>query len=290
MFLMHNNFRNERGLKMKKSKLLLLLPAACLLCSCGEPGSDFKEIKTEEASKKAKAIEQNVDSDKWEIPSKVTFTLSSSASGKTGESDEFTSLNGEVKAIADMENSYLYASLGGDYASEAEKDAKKFEVWAYKDGDSFISATSDGTNKKYFKFTSEEAATAYDEMLEEVDLSKKSIKENVTGFLTAIKGWLNSISLSVSKDDSGAKFETKFYSKNDGDLKATYKGTISTSSTSYETESTYVISNYLPAYAYSKASGKNGDADFSAESKMLLDWGKADTGNKPNLKDFQESK
>ncbi|GEM_PF-2169787 len=277
---------------MKKSKLLLLLPAACLLCSCGEPGSDYKEIKVEDASKKAKAIEEKVGSDNWEIPSKVTLTVSSSASGKTGESDNGSSINGEIKAIADFDNSYLYASLSGDYASDAAKDAKKFETWAYKDGDSFISAMSDGTNKKYFKLTSEEAAATYDGILEEVDLSKESIKKSVASLLKEMKTWLASASLnaSTSKDDSGAKLETKFYSKNDGDLKMTLKGSVSTSSLSYETESTYVISSYLPAYSYSKLSGKNDGANFSAESKMLLDWGKADTGNKPNLKDFQESK
>ncbi len=277
---------------MKKSKLLLILPVTCLLCSCGEPGTDFKEIKADEASKKAKAIEEKTKSDGWKIPSKVTLTLSSSASGDVIKSGVATTANGEIKAIADFDNSYLYASLSGDYASETEKDTKKIETWAYKEGDSFIAATSDGTNKTYTKLASEEASKKYDEMLKKAMINSETVEEEMQEFVSSIELMATSSdAFNYSNSGNSTNFESKFYSKNDGDLKMTTKGAVSANKQySYNKEITYVVSNYLPAYNYVKVSGKNGDADFSAESKMLLDWGKADTSNKPNLKDFQESK
>ena len=276
---------------MKKSKLLLILPTTCLLCSCGEPGTDFKEIKADEASQKAKAIEEKTKSDAWEIPSKVTLTLSSSASGDLIKSGVATTMNGEIKAIADFDNSYLYASFSGDYASEAEKDVAKIETWAYKDGDSFIAATSDGTKKTYTKLVNEEASKKYGEMLKKAMISSETIEKEMQEFVSSIELMAaSSDAFNYSDSGNSTNFESKFYSKNDGDLKMMAKEAVSAKQYSYNKEITYVISNYLPAYSFVKTSGKNGDADFSAESKMLLDWGKADTVNKPNLKDFQESK
>lgn len=276
---------------MKKSKLVLLIPAACLLCSCGnsEPGSDFKEIKKEDVPAKAKAIDSKVGGDSFEVPTKLTFTQSATASGEAQE--EMGGAKGDQKVIIDTENKYFYASCGGTFASALEKDTTNLEFWAYQDDASLVLATAFGETKAYTKIGSTAISEAYNSFCENFSLDLDSIKDTVKAMVEEISYLVAAVSIdvSVSTPSASGSIEAKFYSKGDGDLKVTAKTSASKSEDSYTAEVTYVIADYLPAYTYSKASGKMSGADFSIEEKSLYEWNKADTSSKPNLKDFTET-
>ena len=103
---------------MKNKSLLLILPAATLLVSCGkEPGSDYKEVDKETIAKSAKAAKEEVKKDSFTLPKKFTISNSSKVSGKYDE--DMAAGNAEIKTAIDIDNRYIYASVSGETGSDS---------------------------------------------------------------------------------------------------------------------------------------------------------------------------
>lgn len=266
---------------MKNKSLLLILPAATLLVSCGkEPGSDYKEVDKETIAKSAKAAKEEVKKDSFTLPKKFTISGSSKVSGKYDE--DMATGNSEVKAAIDFENRYVYVSVYSESGSEFNN-----EKWAYVKDNAFVRAISSEKSKSYVKVETN-VDTSFDELMSSVHYESEDFKEMFVNIYDSIVKMASGINIDINVETPGAKTNAsyKFYKgKGDGDIKVESFVNFSSSEMSYTSESKMVTASYLPVLVTSKTTGNNEGSAFSVETSTTYDWGKCDL-NYPDLTTF----
>lgn len=269
---------------MKNKSILLVLPALTLICSCSsEPGSDYKEIDATTAKAQAKKIEENVESDTFELPKKVNYTFSTASSGKDKDGESGINLKGSSNL--DLEQKYVHFYLEGDIGFLEEKTGK-IEGWSYIKDNQFVCAVATDNSKSYSVVSVEDGEKDFDSFVKEASLDTETVSEIAKKVIEEISTYA---SLNYNVEIGGVKSEAKFYKgSGDGDLKLEYKSSLESSSYSYNEEGKLVFGSFLPTYAYSKKTGNVSGAAFSFESKTQFDWNKCDV-KYPNLNDFTSS-
>ena len=267
---------------MKNKSLLLILPAATLLVSCGkEPGSDYKEVDKETIAKSAKAAKEEVKKDSFTLPKKFTISNSSKVSGKYDE--DMAAGNAEIKTAIDIDNRYIYASVSGETGS----DSANVETWMYVKDNAFVSAMSDGENKSYVKVETN-VDTSFDEAMNKVGYENEDLKEMFVSIYDSIVKMASGINIDINVDAGGSNTSAsyKFYKgKGDGDIKVEAFTKLSSSVMSYTSEAKMVTASYLPVLVTSKTTGNNEGSAFSVETSTTYDWDKCDL-NYPDLTTF----
>lgn len=267
---------------MKNKSLLLILPAATLLVSCGkEPGSDYKEVDKETIAKSAKAAKEEVKKDSFTLPKKFTITNSSKVSGKYDE--DLAAGNSEIKAAIDFENRYIYASVSADTGSKNGN----VETWAYVKDNAFVSAISSGDTKSYVKVETD-VDTSFDNAMNQAGYENEDLKERFVSIYDSIVKMAAGINVDIDVGAGGTNTSAsyKFYKgKGDGDIKVEAFAKFSSSTMSYSSESKMVTASYLPVLVTSKTTGNNEGSAFSAETSTTYDWDKCDL-NYPDLTTF----
>lgn len=267
---------------MKNKSLLLILPAATLLVSCGkEPGSDYKEVDKETIAKSAKAAKEEVKKDSFTLPKKFTISNSSKVSGKYDE--DMAVGNAEIKGAFDFENRYIYASVSGDTGS----DKGTVETWAYVKDNAFVNAISSGETKSYTKIETN-VDTSFDEAMNQAGYENEDLKEMFVGIYDSIVKMASGINIDVNIETPGTKTNAsyKFYKgKGDGDIKVEAFSNFSSSVMSYTSEAKMVTASYLPVLVTSKTTGNNEGSAFSVETSTTYDWDKCGL-NYPDLTTF----
>ncbi len=268
---------------MKNKSILLVLPALALICSCSsEPGSDYKEIDATTAKAQAKQIETNVESKSFTLPNKVTYTFSSSASGKDKNGNTGANLKGS--SSLDLENKYVHFCLEGDAFGE-NGGSGKMEGWSYIKDNQFVAAIESGATKAYSLVSIEGGEQEFDSFVKKANLNSDTLIGMAKEFADEIADYA-SAKLDITIGTAGIKSESKFFKgSGDGDLKLEYKQSFESSSYSYNEEGKFVLGSYLPTYFYYKKTGNFDGAAFQSESKFQFDWGKCDL-NYPNLDSF----
>lgn len=126
---------------MNKNQLILALASSCLLVSCGV---GEKEITFSQAKETASEILKVVEPKDFKKPTKITGVLSSK-----GDGSEAT-----MTFVSDSENYLYYEKMESKDKDEStgEYINYHFEKWAYKEGNSFITAGILAEGEKSYKY------------------------------------------------------------------------------------------------------------------------------------------
>lgn len=263
---------------MKKKSLLLLLPVACLLSACGEPGDDYKEVDKTTASKKAANIAAETKKDSFEIPTKGTLTTK--VDGKGGKDDEFKKASIEMVIAFDLnvDSPYLYNKFTGATAEEGT-----IEKWVYINGDDFVTASRAGSAKTYTKVTSAEGKEAFTNALKSCNVDTEGLKKTITNIIDELTKSVFSVDVAVGK----LSYSTHFYTKGEGDLKIVQESKVEAEGGQMASTDKVVFANYLPVYMYSSQTISGTSYNGSLVATQKFDWNKV-SKNLPNLNEFTE--